>query len=120
MGGLLLPKHASSQRPQFISPIRVDEHSFVSMHVTNSLLWCSYAPLLRIPSAEGSSRSLAKPVKATALESMARAKASYVAGGWKMTRWLHENVTLPLAREEVTLEQAIQQATHWLRSYVNQ
>lgn len=61
-----------------------------------------------------------EPVKATALESMARAKASHVASGWKMTSWLHKNVTLPLAREEVTVEQAVQQATHWLRSYVNQ
>ncbi len=61
-----------------------------------------------------------EPVKATALESMARAKASHVASGWKITRWLHENVTLPLAREEVAIEQAIQQATHWLQSYVYQ
>lgn len=61
-----------------------------------------------------------EPFKATALESMARAKASHVASGWKVTSWLHENVTLPLAREEVAIEQAIQQATHWLQSYVNQ
>ena len=61
-----------------------------------------------------------EPVKATALESMARAKASHVASGWKINQWLHHNVTFPLAREEVTIEQAIQQATNWLRSYVYQ
>ncbi|MDE2929498.1 MAG: extracellular solute-binding protein [Chloroflexota bacterium] len=58
------------------------------------------------------------PVKATALESMARAKASHVASGWKINQWLHHNVTFPLAREEMVIEQAIQQATNWLRSYV--
>ncbi len=61
-----------------------------------------------------------QPVKETALESMTRAKASHVASGWKITRWVQENVTLPLAREEVTIEQAIQQAKHWLQSYVYQ
>ncbi len=61
-----------------------------------------------------------EPVKATALESMARAQASYVASGWKMSQWLHTNVTLPLARQEVTVEQAIQQATRWLQSYTNE
>ncbi len=61
-----------------------------------------------------------EPVKETALESMARAQASYVASGWAMSQWLHTNVTLPLAREAATVEQAIRQATHWLQSYVNQ
>lgn len=59
-------------------------------------------------------------VKTTALESMARAKASHVASGWKIIQWLQKNVTLPLAREEVTIEQAIQQSAHWLQSYVYQ
>lgn len=61
-----------------------------------------------------------EPVKATALASMARAKASHAASGWKINQWLHHNVTYPLAREEVTIEQAIQKATNWLRSYVLQ
>ena len=61
-----------------------------------------------------------EPVKATALQSLTKAKASYLASGWKMPRWLQSNVTLPLAREEVTIEQAIQQATRWLQGYVNQ
>lgn len=61
-----------------------------------------------------------EPVKATALEAFSRAKASHAASGWKINQWLHHNVTLPLAREEVVIEQAIQQATNWLRSYVYQ
>ena len=36
-----------------------------------------------------------------------------------MNNWLFNNLTLPLARGEIGVEQAAQQAQNWLESYLN-
>ena len=37
-----------------------------------------------------------------------------------MNSWLFANLTLPLGRGEVDVEQAAQQAQNWLQSYLNE
>ena len=59
-----------------------------------------------------------KPIQDTALQGMANAKASHAASSSVISYWLFHRVTLPLARGEVGVEQAIEQATNWLREYI--
>ena len=56
----------------------------------------------------------------TVLQALANAKASHVASSPAMTNALFNIVTYRLARDEVGIEQAIEQATNWLRSYVSE
>ena len=48
------------------------------------------------------------------------AQPSYLAGSNVMNSWLFANLTLPLARGEVDVVQAAQQAQNWLKSYLNE
>ena len=48
------------------------------------------------------------------------AQPSYLASSNAMNSWLFENLTLPLARGEMGLMQAAQQAQNWLESYLNE
>ena len=63
---------------------------------------------------------LPKSIQETALHGLANAKASYAASSSGISYWLFHQVTLPLARGEVVVEQAIDQATNWLRNYLTQ
>ena len=56
----------------------------------------------------------------TVLQALANAKASHVASSPTMTNALFNIITYRLARGEVGIEQAIEQATNWLRSYVSE
>ena len=56
----------------------------------------------------------------TVLQALANAKASHVASSPAMTNALFNIVTYRLARGEVGIEQAIEQATNWLTGYVNE
>ena len=47
-------------------------------------------------------------------------KASHAASSTSISYHLFHQVTLPLARGEVVVEQAIDQATNWLRNYLTQ
>ena len=48
------------------------------------------------------------------------AQPSYLASSNAMNSWLFANLTLPLARGEIGVEQAAQQAQNWLESYLNE
>ena len=48
------------------------------------------------------------------------AQPSYLASSNVINSWLFENLTLPLARGEIGVEQAAQQAQNWLQSYLNE
>ena len=48
------------------------------------------------------------------------AQPSYLASSNVMNSWLFANLTLPLARGEIGVEQAAQQAQNWLQSYLNE
>ena len=48
------------------------------------------------------------------------AQPSYLASSNAMNSWLFANLTLPLARGEIGVEQAAQQAQNWLKSYLNE
>lgn len=61
---------------------------------------------------------LPKPMQAAALEGLAHGKASYAASSPMIPYHLFHQVTLPLARGEVVIEQAIDQAANWLQSYL--
>ena len=63
---------------------------------------------------------LPKSTQETALHGLANAKASYAASSSSISYHLFNQVTLPLARGEVVVEQAIDQATNWLRNYLTQ
>lgn len=54
----------------------------------------------------------------TARESLPNAKASYAASSTQITDHLFFQVTLPLARGEIVVEQAIDQAVIWLQSHL--
>lgn len=58
------------------------------------------------------------PMKETALQSLANGKASHAASDSAISYHLFHQVTLPLARGEVGVEQAIDQAQNWLQSYI--
>lgn len=53
------------------------------------------------------------------LQALNNAKASHVASSPGLSRGLFNIVTYRLARNEVSIEQAIEQAQNWLQSYVN-
>ena len=57
-------------------------------------------------------------MRETALQSLPNAKASYAASSSAISYHLFHQVTLPLARGEVVVEQAIDQASNWLKSYL--
>ncbi len=61
-----------------------------------------------------------KPIQETALQGLANAKASHAASSTSISYHLFHQVTMPLARGEVVVEQAIDQATNWLRNYLTQ
>ena len=61
-----------------------------------------------------------EPIQETALQGLANAKASHAASSSSISYHLFHQVTLPLARGEVVVEQAIDQATNWLRNYLTQ
>ena len=61
---------------------------------------------------------LPESMRETALQSLPNAKASYAASSLSISYHLFHQVTLPLARGEVVVEQAINQATNWLRTYL--
>lgn len=54
----------------------------------------------------------------TALESLSHAKASHAASSTQISYHLFYQVTLPLARGEIVVEQAVDQAVVWLQSYL--
>ena len=56
----------------------------------------------------------------TVLQALANAKASHVASSPTMTNALFNIITYRLARGEVGIEQAIEQATNWLNNYINE
>lgn len=58
-------------------------------------------------------------VQDTLVQALADAKASHVASSPGLSQALFNIVTFRLARDEVSVEQAIEQATNWLESYVN-
>jgi hypothetical protein len=62
----------------------------------------------------------AKPIQETALQGLANAKASHAASSSNISYHLFQQVTLPLARGEVGVEQAAKQATNWLRGYLEE
>ena len=53
------------------------------------------------------------------LNILSTAHPSYLASSNAMNNWLFNNLTLPLARGELGVEQAAQQAQNWLESYLN-
>ena len=55
----------------------------------------------------------------TLLQALHNAKASHVASSPELSQGLFNIVTYRLARDEVSIEQAIEQAQNWLQSYVN-
>ncbi len=55
----------------------------------------------------------------TLLQALNNAKASHVASSPSLSQGLFNIVTYRLARDEVSIEQAIEQARNWLQSYVN-
>ncbi len=57
-----------------------------------------------------------KPIQDTALQGLANAKASHAASSSFMSYHLFHQVTLPLARGEVSVAQAIEQGRKWLQS----
>ena len=57
-------------------------------------------------------------MRETALQSLPNAKASYAASSSAISYHLFHQVTLPLARGEVVVEQAIDQAVIWLQNYL--
>ncbi len=57
-------------------------------------------------------------MRETALQSLTNAIASYAASSSSISYHLFQQVTLPLARGEIVIEQAINQAVNWLRSYL--
>ena len=57
-------------------------------------------------------------MRQTALESLPHAKASQAASSSQISYHLFYQVTLPLARGEVVVEQAIDRAVIWLQSYL--
>jgi hypothetical protein len=57
-------------------------------------------------------------MRETALQSLPNARASYAASSSAISYHLFHQVTLPLARGEVVVEQAIDQASNWLKSYL--
>ncbi len=63
---------------------------------------------------------LPKSMQEPALEGLARGKASYAASSPAIPYHLFQQVTLPLARGEVVVEQAIDQAVIWLQSYLTE
>ncbi len=54
------------------------------------------------------------------LDILSNAHPSYVASSNAINSWLFNNLTLPLARGEVTVEQAARQAQDWLQSYIRE
>ena len=59
-------------------------------------------------------------VRTTALQALTEARASHVASSLTLTQALFNIITWRLARDEVGIEQAIEQAANWLQSYVNE
>ena len=57
-----------------------------------------------------------KPIQETALQGLADAKASHAASSSFMSYHLFHQVTLPLARGDVNVAQAIEQGRNWLQS----
>lgn len=57
-------------------------------------------------------------MRETARESLPNAKASFAASSSAISYHLFHQVTLPLARGEIVVEQAIDQAVIWLQSYL--
>ena len=53
------------------------------------------------------------------LNILSTAHPSYLASSTAMNSWVFSNLTLPLARGELGVEQAAQQAQNWLESYLN-
>lgn len=54
------------------------------------------------------------------LDILSTAHPSYLASSNAINSWLLKNLTLPLARGEVGVEQAAQQAQNWLQSYISE
>ena len=54
------------------------------------------------------------------IDTLNNAHPSYVASSNAINSWLLSNLTLPLARGEVTVEQAARQAQNWLQSYISE
>ena len=54
------------------------------------------------------------------LDILNAAHPSYVASSNAINSWLFSNLTLPLARGEVTVEQAARVAQNWLQSYISE
>ena len=60
-----------------------------------------------------------EPIQDTLLHALNNAKASHVASSTGLSQALFNIVTYRLARGEVSVEQAIEQAQNWLQSYIN-
>ena len=60
-----------------------------------------------------------EPTQDTILDALNNAKASHVASSPGLSQALFNIVTYRLARDEVGIEQAIEQARNWLQNYVN-
>ncbi len=54
------------------------------------------------------------------LDILSTAHPSYVASSNAINSWLFRNLTLPLARGEISVEQAAQQAQSWLQTHLNE
>ncbi len=54
------------------------------------------------------------------LDILNNARPSWIASSNAINSWLLNNLTLPLARGEVTVEQAARQAQNWLQSYISE
>lgn len=63
---------------------------------------------------------LPKPLQAAALVGLDNGKASYAASSPQIPYHLFQQVTLPLARGEIGVEQAIDQGKNWLQEYLAQ
>ncbi len=61
---------------------------------------------------------LSEAMRETASQSLPNSKASHAASSSSISYHLFHQVTLPLARGEVVIEQAIDQAVIWLQSYL--
>ncbi len=73
---------------------------------------------LEKPDTEHFDLIFSESMRETALQSLPHARASHAASSSAITYHLFHQVTLPLARGEVVVEQALEQGVRWLQSYL--
>lgn len=72
------------------------------------------------PDADHTNLYFPEDVRQRVLRALQTAKASHLASSDGMSNGLFDNLTWPLARGELSVEQAAQQAQNWLQSYLNE